>query len=140
VSSWEALKDAAKSRYRLAEDYDRAFKVVFKHADGRLQAVIVSHYEAMGHHWVDLSSACCRIEQLEPQDALMHGFNLAVGALCLDGEVYVVRHTVLLEDLSLDSLLIHVHAVARAADQIGRSVARGAVTVTNDAVLDEFAG
>ncbi len=130
MASWEKLKESARERYRLAEDYDHAFKVVFKHADGRLQAVIVSHYEGLGHLWVDLSSACCRMDQLDPHDALVHGFNLAVGCLCLDGEVYVVRHTVLLDDFELDSLPIHVHAVARAADQIGRTMALVPATVT----------
>ncbi len=125
MSTWTELKNYARSSYKLAEERDHSFKVVFKYAGGRLQAVIVSHYEAMGRAWVDFSSACCRVDRMDPRKALEQGFNLAIGAICLDGDVYVVRHTVLLDELSADDdLQIHMHAVARTADQIERSLAR----------------
>lgn len=124
MTTWTELKDFARRSYKLAEERDYSFKVVFKYPGGRLQAVIASHYEAMGRIWVDFSSACCRVERMEPQDALEHGFNLAVGSLCLDGEVYVVRHTVLLDQIRPDDLQLHLHAVARAADQIERTLRR----------------
>ncbi len=122
VSTWIELKTHARASYRLAEERDHSFKVVFKYTSGRLQAVIVSCYEAMGRVWVDFSSACCRVDRMEPREALEQGFNLAVGAICLDGDVYVVRHTVLLDELAPDDLQIHMHSVARAADQIERSL------------------
>ncbi len=122
VSTWIELKNQARASYRLAEERDHSFKVVFKYTSGRLQAVIVSCYEAMGRVWVDFSSACCRVDRMEPREALEQGFNLAVGAICLDGDVYVVRHTVLLDELAPDDLQIHMHSVARAADQIERSL------------------
>lgn len=124
MSTWTELKNYARSSYKLAEERDHSFKVVFKYTGGRLQAVIVSHYEAMGRAWVDFSSACCRVDRMDPREALEQGFNLAIGAICLDGDVYVVRHTVLLDELSTDDLQIHMHAVARTADQIERSLAR----------------
>ena len=124
VSTWTELKRHASKSYRLADERDHSFKVVFKYPGGRLQAVIVSHYEAMGRVWVDFSSACCRIDRMDPREALERGFNLAVGAICLDGDVYVVRHTVLLDELAADDLQIHMHSVARAADQIEQSLER----------------
>jgi len=124
VSTWTELKTHARKSYRLADEHDHSFKVVFKYSGGRLQAVIVSHYEAMGRLWVDFSSACCRVDRMDPREALEQGFNLAVGAICLDGDVYVVRHTVLLDELAADDLQIHMHSVARAADQIEQSLER----------------
>ncbi|MDH3623002.1 MAG: hypothetical protein OES69_00280 [Myxococcales bacterium] len=124
MSTWTELKRHASKSYRLADERDHSFKVVFKYPGGRLQAVIVSHYEAMGRVWVDFSSACCRIDRMDPREALEQGFNLAVGAICLDGDVYVVRHTVLLDELAADDLQIHMHSVARAADQIEQSLER----------------
>jgi hypothetical protein len=121
VATWTELKNYARTSYKLAEERDHSFKLVFKYAGGRLQAVIVAHYEAMGRVWVDFSSACCRAESMEPREALEQGFNLAIGSICLDGDVYVVRHTVLLDELDLGNLHVHMHAVARAADQIERS-------------------
>lgn len=124
MSTWIELKNYARSSYKLAEEGDHSFKVVFKYTGGRLQAVIASHYEAMGRIWVDFSSACCRVDRMDPREALEQSFNLAVGALCLDSDVYVVRHTVLLDELTADDLQVHMHAVARASDQIERSLER----------------
>ena len=123
MPTWTDIKDHARSSYTLAEEHDHSFKVVFEYPGGRLQAVIVSHYHAMGRSWVDFSSACCRMDRMDPKAALQQSFNLAVGSLCLDGDVYVVRHTVLVDELRLGDLDLSLHAVARAADQIERSLA-----------------
>ncbi len=122
MTTWTDIKDHARSSYKLAEEHQHSFKVVFGYPGGRLQAVIAAHYEAMGHWWVDFSSACCRADRLDPRAALRQSFNLAVGSLCLDGEVYVVRHTVNAARLDLTDLALHLHTVARAADQIERSL------------------
>ncbi len=122
MPTWTDIQDHARSSYKLAEEHEHGFKVVFEYPGGRLQAVIVAHYHAMGRAWVDFSSACCRVERLEPMDALQRSFSLAVGSLCLDGDVYVVRHTVMLEELQLEDLELFMHAVARAADQIEQAL------------------
>ena len=122
VPTWTDIKDHARSSYTLAEEHGNSFKVVFEYPGGRLQAVIAAHYEAMGRAWVDFSSACCRLDRLDPRAALRQSFNLAVGSLCLDGEVYVVRHTVNADHLELGDLELLLHSVARAADQIEASL------------------
>ena len=122
VPTWTDIKDHARSSYKLAEEHEHDFKVVFDYPSGRLQAVIVTHYEAMGRSWVDFSSACCRAERLDPESALHQSFKLAVGSLCLDGDVYVVRHTVMADQMELADMEIAMHAVARTADQIERAL------------------
>jgi hypothetical protein len=122
VQTWTDIKDHARSSYKLAEEHEHSLKVVFQYPGGRLQAVIVSHYRALGRSWVDFSSACCRADRMDAQAALQQSFNLAVGSLCLDGDVYVVRHTVIVDHLQLEDLDLFMHAVARAADQIERSL------------------
>jgi hypothetical protein len=59
---------------------------------------------------------------MDARIALQQSFNLAVGSLCLDGDVYVVRHTVMVDHLQLADLEVPMHAVARAADQIEQSL------------------
>ncbi len=118
MPTWTDIKDHARSSYKLAEEHDHDFKVVFDYPNGRLQAVIVTYYDAMGRAWVDFSSACCRAERMDPETALHHSFNLAVGSLCLDGDVYVVRHTVMADQLGFGDLEVSMHAVARTADQL----------------------
>jgi len=122
VPTWTDIKDHARSSYKLADEHEHSFKVVFAYPGNNLQAVIVSHYQAMGRSWVDFSSACCRADRLDPEAALQQSFNLAVGSLCLDGDVYVVRHTVMVDHLHLADLEIAMHAVARAAEQIEQSL------------------
>jgi hypothetical protein len=122
VLTWTDIKNHARSSYKLAEEHEHSFKVVFEYPGGRLQAVIAAHYEAMGRAWVDFSSACCRADRLDPRAALQQSFNLAVGSLCLDGEVYVVRYTVGVDHLKLGDVGLLMHAVARAADQIEQSL------------------
>jgi hypothetical protein len=122
VPTWTDIKDHARSSYKLAEEHEHSFKVVFEYPGGRLQAVIVAHYRTMSRSWIDFSSACCRADRLDPQAALRQSFNLAVGSLCLDGDVYVVRHTVMVDHMLLEDLEVSMHAVAGAADQIARSL------------------
>ena len=122
MPTWTDIKDHARSAYKLADEYEHSFKIVFEYPGGRLQAVIAAHYEAMGRAWVDFSSACCRADRLDPRAALEQSFNLAVGSLCLGGEVLVVRHTVAADHLALEDLDLLMHAVARAADEIERSL------------------
>jgi hypothetical protein len=122
VPTWTDIKDHARSSYKLAEEHDHDFKVVFEYSGGSLQAVIVCHYQAMGRSWVDFSSACCRGDRMDPRAALQQSFNLAVGSLCSDGDVLVVRHTVMVDHLQLADIELSMHAVARAADQIERSL------------------
>jgi hypothetical protein len=122
VPTWTDIKDHARSTYKLADEQEHSFKVVFEYPGGRLQAVIVAHYHALGRAWIDFSSACCRADRLDPTAALQQSFNLAIGSLCLDGDVYVIRHTVMLDELQLTDLELFMHAVARAADQIEQSL------------------
>ncbi len=122
MPTWTDIKDHARSSYALAEEHDHSFKVVFEYPGSRLQAVIASHYQAMGRSWVDFSSACCRVDRMDPKAALQQSFNLAVGSLCLDGDVYVVRHTVMVDELQLGDIELSLHAVARSADQIEQSL------------------
>ncbi|MBT8453410.1 MAG: hypothetical protein KJO40_15715 [Deltaproteobacteria bacterium] len=122
VPTWTDIKDHARSSYKLADEQDHSFKVVFAYPDNRLQAVIVSHYRAMDRSWVDFSSACCRADRMDPEAALQQSFNLAVGSLCLDGDVYVVRHTAMVDHIHLTDLELSMHAVARAADQIEQAL------------------
>ena len=125
MPTWGELKEHARSTYKIAEERDESLKLVFEYEGGRLQAVILSHHEAMGRSWCDFSSACCRAEQLNHEDALQQNFELAVGSLCLDGDVYVVRHTVQLDQLDLGDIDVPMQAVAYTASQLEQSISNG---------------
>ncbi len=94
------------------------FKLVFEYPNKRLQAVIVSRFEAMGREWCDFSSAVCRVDEMPMDVALRKNYSFAVGALCLDDDVYVVRYTVQLDSMDLQELEVPLHVVASTADEL----------------------
>ena len=126
MPTWAELKDFVRKRYEIADEQDDSFKLVFEYDHQRLQAVIVSRFEAMDREFCDFSSACCRSSQLDPRDALKRSFGLALGSLCLDRDVYVVRYSAPLETLELEDLELPLHAVASTAEQIDRETSGSA--------------
>ena len=115
MATWAQLREALGHKYRLTDDLGSSFKVLFEHPGDRRQAVVVAHYEALNRGWCEVTSAVCQASRLPPTEALTRNFDFAIGALCLDGDVYVVRYTApvdQLDDQELDWLLQVVAATA----------------------------
>ena len=124
MSTWAELRAAVRRKYKLAGDGEKSFKLVFEYEDQELQAVVVSYYEALGRQWCDVTAAACAADRLDPRDALWRNFEFAAGALCLDGDVYVVRYSAPLNLLCGDELDWVLQLVAATAHQIDRHVSK----------------
>lgn len=131
MPTWAEIQEYARTKYKLAEDNPDSFKLVFEYQNRRLQAVIVSRFEAMQREWVDFASACCRRDQMDPEVALERNFSFAVGALALDTldenpdhKIYVVRYSVLLATMDMDEFELPLHVVASTADKLEQEFAR----------------
>lgn len=122
MPSWAELKDFVHKRYEISDEQQDSFKLVFEYDNQRLQAVVVSRFEAMEREFCDLSAACCRASELDPREALKKSFGFAIGSLCLDHDVYVVRYSVPVDSMNLDDLELVLHLVASTAEQIDRDV------------------
>lgn len=122
MPTWSEIQEYARSKYELSEDNENSFKLIFEYQNDRLQAVIVSRFEAMNREWVDFASACCKREELEPEQALQRNFGFAVGALCLDDDVYVVRYSVQLDTMDMEEFELPLHVVARTADKLEQEI------------------
>lgn len=120
MPTWAEVKDFARKKYKIAEEREDSFKLVFEYDNKRLQTVIVSRFEAMGREFCDFSSACCQLHQLDPRDALKQSFGFALGALVLDRDVYVVRHSCPMDALNLEEFDLPLHVVASSAARIER--------------------
>ncbi|MEM7606649.1 MAG: hypothetical protein AAF411_14930 [Myxococcota bacterium] len=118
MPTWSEVQEYARSKYKLDQDNENSFKLVFEYANERLQAVIVSRYEAMGREWCDFASAACKLEQMPPEVALKKSFEFAVGALTLDEDIYVVRYSVQLATMDMEEFELPLHVVATTADKI----------------------
>jgi hypothetical protein len=124
MPTWEEVRAYARSNYTLAEDEDEHFSIVWEYDDERKQAVRVSHFLALDREWVDFASAACAHDELSAAEALKRNFDFALGALCLDGDVYVVRHSAQLETMDLEEFELPLRVVASTADSIEAEVGR----------------
>ena len=118
MPTWSEVQEYARSKYKLAEDNENSFKLVFEYENERLQAVIVSRYEAMGREWCDFASAACTVQQMPPDVALRKNFEFAVGALTLDQDIYVVRYSVQMATMDMEEFELPLHVVSTTADKI----------------------
>ena len=127
MPTWAEVQEYVRSKYKLAEDRENSFKLVWEYGNGRLQAIIVSRFEAMDREWVDFASAACKRQEMEPTVALQKNFGFAVGALCLDNDVYVVRYSVQLASMDLEEFELPLHIIASTADRIEEEFSAGDV-------------
>ena len=124
MPTWDEVRAYARSNYTLAEDEEERFSIVWEYDDDRKQAVRVSRFQALDRDWIDFASAACAKDELEASEALTRNFGFALGALCLDGDVYVVRHSAQLETLDLEEFELPLRVVASTADSIEAEVGR----------------
>ena len=118
MPTWPEVQEYARSKYKLAEDKDNSFKLVFEYQNKRLQAVIISKFEALNREWCDFASACCKLNQMNPEVALRKNFQFAVGALCLDRDIYIVRYSVQMATMDMEEFELPLHVVASTADKL----------------------
>lgn len=125
MPSWNEVREYARGRYSLLDETDVSFRLVWEYQSGRFQTITVSRFEAIDREWVDFVSAACQKDQLDPVEALRRNYSFAQGALCLDGDVYVVRYSTLLATMDMDEFELPLHIVARTADELEAELTQG---------------
>ncbi len=123
MPTWPEVQEHAPSKYKLAVDKDNSSKLVFEYQNKRLQAVIISKFEALNREWCDFASACCKLNQMNPEVALRKNFQFAVGALCLDRDIYIVRYSVQMATMDMEEFELPLHVVASTADKLEQEFA-----------------
>lgn len=123
MPTWAEVQEYARSKYKLANDEKDSFKLVFEYDNRRLQAVIISRFEALNIEWCDFASAACKASQMSPEVALQKNYQFAVGVLALDNDIYVVRYSVQLATMDMNEFELPLHVVASTADKIEQEFA-----------------
>ena len=77
----------------------------------------------MNREWCDFASAACRLDQMSAEVALRKNFQFAVGALCLDRDIYVVRYSVQMATMDMEEFELPLHVVASTADKLEQEFA-----------------
>ncbi len=118
MHTWAELQGYVRAKYRLAEDSDERFALVFAIPGGRTQQIVVSRFTAIDREFIEFRTPVCPEAALEPRAALLHNDTTSIGALALHEGVYHLVHHALLHTLDPEELELPLHAMAMHADML----------------------
>ena len=125
MPTWAEVYEYARSKYKLTDEKENSFKLTWAYGNNRLQAIIVSKFEAFDREWCDFASACCKKEQMAAEVALRKNWNFAVGAICLDRDFYVVRYSLQMSTMDMEEFELPLHVIASTADRLEQEFTAG---------------
>ena len=103
VTTWTDVINYVRTRYEVLEDTDGWLRFRLAGPDGRTQQVTAHHVEELhGGSWVEISSPVGWADKIDLRRLLeLAGTSAVGGAAVVDG-VALLKHTVPLEDLSIE--------------------------------------
>lgn len=114
--TWAEIQEHARAKYKLADDHEDSFKLVWRYDNDRLQQILVNCYAALGEAWCNFTSPACRRDKLTPEVALQRSLSFAVGSICLDQDIYVIRYSLPMSALKLETFDLLLGVIASTAD------------------------
>ena len=131
MRTWAELQSYARGKYRLSEETEHSFALVFAIPGGRTQQIVVTHFAAMERDFIEFRTPVCPEAQLDPRAALLHnsscaeGHHSILGALALHNGGYYLVHRALLSTLDSEEFELPLHAMALHADTLEARQTRG---------------
>ncbi len=103
VTTWTDVINYVRTRYEVLEDTDGWLRFRLEGPDGRTQQVTAHHVEELhGGSWVEISSPVGWADKIDLRRLLELAGNSAVGGAAVVDGVALLKHTVPLEDLSIE--------------------------------------
>lgn len=103
VTTWTDVINYVRTRYEVLEDTDGWLRFRLEGPDGRTQQVTAHHVEELhGGAWVEISSPVGWADKIDLRRLLELAGNSAVGGAAVVDGVALLKHTVPLEDLSIE--------------------------------------
>jgi hypothetical protein len=118
MPTWEELQEHVRKTYKLQDDEPGYFSLVFRTSEERTQLITVRRVTAFDADWVEFRSAVCRRGQMDPEMALKHNAQFAIGALALDAEKYFILYTIPLSTMDPPEFELPLHVIAKTADSL----------------------
>ncbi|HFE46013.1 MAG TPA: hypothetical protein ENJ18_11075 [Nannocystis exedens] len=119
MPTWNEIKDYARSKYKLMEDEERYFSLVFGFSNDRSQKIFVRVFDAFDMQWVEFRSVVCHGDRMPAKVALKKNEEFACGALALDGDGdYVLIYNAPLPTMDPDEFELPLNVIARTADKL----------------------
>lgn len=128
MATWSDLKAYVKNNYKIADEADDHIKLVFDMGNLRSQVVIVWHAQLANtdEHWVQIESPIGELGQVDVNAALQAVGDTLVGGLALfNGSVVTFRHSVPLDDLSINEFEVPLALVTGTADRLEQALTGG---------------
>ena len=128
MATWSDLKAYIHSNYKIADEREDMIKLIFDVGGMRSQVVIVWHVQLSGNgeHWIQIESPFGELGQVDLSAALQAVGNTVCGGMALAGGTLVTfRHSVPLEDLSINEFEAPLALVTGTADRLEQSLTGG---------------
>src|SRR5690349_13769555 len=119
MPTWGEIQEYARGKYKLDEDGEGFFSLVFGYDSGRSQKIFVRRFTAFDKEWLEFRSVVCKESELAHRLALKKNLQFAVGALALDDDNdYVFLYSAVLDTMDPDEFELPLHVVAAMADKL----------------------
>ena len=126
MPSWGEIQEYARSKYKLAEDEENWFSLVWGYDDGRSQKIWCRKFNCFDIDWVEFRSVVCKEAEMAHRVALKKNSGFAVGALGLDDDGdYVFLYSAPLPTMDPEEFELPLRVVAGTADGLEEEFSAG---------------
>lgn len=125
MPTWNELKEYTRSKYKLSNDEEEWFGIVFAEKENRSQKIIVRKFTAFNKEWIEFRTPICKQDEMSPVVALRKNAELAVGSLALVNDTYYLLHNAPLDSLDPDEFELPLNFLAIKADELEKQYSAG---------------
>ena len=125
MPTWNELKQYARTKYKLSNDEEEWFGIVFAEKDNRSQKIVVRKFTAFNKEWIEFRTPVCKQAEMAPIVALRKNAEMAIGALSLVGETYFLMHNAPLATMDVDEFGLPLEYLSTKADELEKQYSAG---------------
>ncbi len=119
MPTWGEIQEYARSKYKLEQDDENWFTLIFAYDNGRSQRIRIARFESFDMEWVEFRSVICKESEMAHRVALKKNDNFSVGAIALDDDNdYVFIYSAPLPTMDPDEFELPLHVIASTADRL----------------------
>lgn len=122
MPTWAEIQQHARSTYKLQQDEENFFSLVFSFDGGRTHKIWVRKFAAMETEWLEFRAIVCKFTEMAPKVALRKNADLIIGSLALDADDdYILVHNAPLDSMDLSEFERPLHVIAGTADNLEKA-------------------
>jgi len=126
MPSWGEIQEYARSKYKLDDDEQDWFSLIFGYDSGRSQKIWIRRFNAFNQDWVEFRSVICKENEMAHRVALKKNEKFCVGAIALDDDGdYVFIYSAPLPTMDPEEFELPLHVVASTADDLEEEYSAG---------------